>query len=33
MKLTIAKLRHERFGQSSEKGALLEQLELQFSEL
>jgi transposase len=33
MKLAIAKLRHKRFGQSSEKGALLEQLELQLSEL
>ncbi len=30
---TIAKLRHERFGQSSERGALLEQLELQLFEL
>src|SRR4030067_980491 len=28
MKFTIAKLRHERFGQSSERGAGLEQLEL-----
>ncbi len=28
LKYTIAKLRHERFGQSSERGALLEQLEL-----
>src|SRR5258708_3496993 len=28
MKFTIAKLRHERFGQSSERGAVLEQLEL-----
>jgi transposase len=29
MKYTIAKLRHEKFGQSSERGAILEQLELQ----
>src|SRR6516165_9196393 len=28
LKLTIKKLRHERFGQSSERGALLDQLEL-----
>ena len=27
MKYTIAKLRHEQFGQSSERGAILEQLE------
>ena len=33
LKLTIARLRHERFGQSSERGALLEQLELQLFEL
>jgi transposase len=33
MKLTIAKLRHERFGQSSERGAVLEQLELQLAEM
>src|SRR5260370_9225662 len=33
LKYTIAKLRHERFGQSSERGAILEQLELQLSEL
>jgi transposase len=33
MKFTIAKLRHERFGQSSEKSAILEQLELQLTEL
>jgi hypothetical protein len=33
MKLTIAKLRNERFGQSSERGALLEQLELQLADL
>ena len=30
---TIAKLRHQQFGQSSERGAILEQLELQLSEL
>ena len=33
MKFIIAKLRHERFGQSSERGALLEQLELQLADL
>ena len=33
LRLTIAKLRHERFGQSSERRALLEQLELQLFEL
>jgi transposase len=33
MKFTIAKLRHERFGQSSERGALLEQLELQLADM
>jgi transposase len=33
LKHTIAKLRHERFGQSSERGALLDQLELQLFEL
>jgi transposase len=33
MKLTIAKLRHERFGQSSERGAVLEQLELQLADM
>ena len=33
LKLTIAKLRHERFGQSAERGALLAQLELQLFEL
>ena len=32
-KYTIRKLRHERFGQSSERGALLEQLELQLADL
>ena len=31
MKFTIAKLRRERFGQSSERGAVLEQLELRLS--
>jgi transposase len=30
---TIAKLRHERFGQSAERRALLDQLELQLFEL
>jgi len=33
LRLTIAKLRHERFGQSSERRALIEQLELQLFEL
>ena len=33
LKYTIRKLRHERFGQSSERGALLEQLELQLADL
>ena len=33
LKYTIAKLRHMKFGQSSERGAILEQLELQLSEL
>jgi transposase len=33
MKLTIAKLRHERFGQSSERGAALEQLELRLADM
>ena len=32
MKYTIAKLRHERFGQSSERGAVLEQLELRLAD-
>ena len=31
LKYTIKKLRHERFGQSSERGALLDQLELQLA--
>src|SRR6266545_5966029 len=33
LKFTIAKLRHERFGPSSEKSALLEQLELELADL
>jgi transposase len=33
LKYTIAKLRQERFGQSSERGALLEQLELQLADI
>jgi len=33
LKFTIAKLRHERFGQSSERGAILEQLELHLADL
>jgi transposase len=33
LKVTIKKLRHEQFGQSSERGALLEQLELQLADL
>ena len=33
LKLTIKKLRHEQFGQSSERGALLDQLELQLVDL
>jgi len=33
MKFTIAKLRHEQYGQSSERGAILEQLELQLADL
>ncbi len=33
MKFAIAKLRHERFGQSSERGAILEQLELALAEM
>jgi transposase len=33
LKLTIKKLRHEQFGQSLERGALLEQLELQLADL
>lgn len=33
LKLTIKRLRHEQFGQSSERGALLDQLELQLADL
>src|SRR5258708_14104822 len=33
LKYTIAKLRHEKFGQSSERGAILEQLELALADL
>jgi transposase len=33
LKYTIAKLRHEKFGQSSERCAILEQLELSLAEL
>jgi transposase len=33
MRFTIAKLRHEHYGQSSERGAVLEQLELQLADL
>jgi transposase len=33
MKFTIAKLRHQRFGQSSERGALIEQLELALADM
>jgi transposase len=33
LKYTIAKLRHEQYGQSSERSAVLDQLELQLSEL
>src|SRR5262245_14557104 len=33
LKLTIAKLQHERFGPSSERARLLDQLELQLGEL
>ena len=33
LKFTIRKLQHEQFGQSSERGALLEQLELQPADL
>jgi len=33
LKLTIKKLRHEQFGVSSERGALLDQLELQLADL
>jgi transposase len=33
MKFTIAKLRHERFGQSAERSAMLEQLELSLADM
>src|SRR5206468_10566772 len=33
LRYTIRKLRHERFGQSSERGSLLDQLELQLADL
>jgi transposase len=33
LKYTIKRLRHDRFGQSAERGALLEQLELQLADL
>ena len=33
MKFTIAKLKHERYGQSSERSAVLEQLELQLGDM
>src|SRR5439155_10314577 len=33
LKYTIKKLRHEQFGQSSERGALLDQLELELADL
>jgi len=33
LKYTIKKLRHERFGQSAERAALLEQLELELADL
>src|SRR5262249_24759611 len=33
LKLTIKKLRHGQFGQSSERGALLDQVELQLADL
>jgi hypothetical protein len=33
LKYTIRKLRHDRFGQSSERGVLLDQLELQLADL
>src|SRR5262245_24844218 len=33
LKFTIAKLRHQNFGQSSERGAVLEQFELQLADL
>jgi hypothetical protein len=33
MKFTIAKLRHERFGQSLERSAMLEHLKLQLADI
>jgi transposase len=33
LKFTIAKLRHEQYGQSAERGAILEQLELQLADV
>jgi transposase len=33
LKFVIAKLRHQRFGPSAERGALIEQLELQLADL
>ena len=33
LNFAIAKLRHQRFGQSAERGALIEQLELQLADL
>src|SRR5260221_12284506 len=33
LKFTIRKLKHDRFGQSCERGALLDQLELQLADL
>src|SRR5262245_35281829 len=33
MKFTIAKLRHEKYGQSSERSAVIEQLELQLADM
>ena len=33
LKFAIAKLRHQRFGQSAERGVLIEQLELQLADL
>jgi hypothetical protein len=33
LKYTLKKLRHEQFGQSSERGALIDQLELQLADL
>jgi len=33
MKFMIAKLRHEQFGQSAERGVILDQLELQLTDM